>query len=176
VFVEIEDLKDKPRRIHEEFPEGVIQFQHEDAALDGPVDVDFVLTPDGRELRAKGKITASVRCRCSRCAKEFVRPLAADFDLSYTPQPDWGGDASEVELKYEDMDVGYYDGVRFDVDAMALEQIELAMPMQYVCQDNCKGLCYRCGADLNEGACSCKEDTDARLSALLRWQEERAGR
>ncbi|MDR1728604.1 MAG: DUF177 domain-containing protein [Acidobacteriota bacterium] len=175
MFIEIEGLKDKPRRVQHVFPVDEIPFQHEDAWLDSPVAVDFKLTPDGRELRVRGKMETSVRCRCSRCAKEFARPVVAEFDLSYTPQPDWGGGASEVELEYGDMDVGYYDGVSFDVNTMALEQIELAMPMQYVCRDNCKGLCYRCGADLNEGSCSCEEEPDARLSALLQWRERRAG-
>ena len=173
VFIEIEDLKDRPLQVRQVFPAAEIRFQHEDAELDSPVAMDFMLIPTGRDLRIRGEMATSIRCRCSRCDREFVRPFAAKFDLSYMPQPEWGNETSEIELKYDDMDVGYYDGVRFDVNTMALEQIELAMPMQYVCRDNCKGLCYKCGADLNEGSCSCEEEPDARLSVLLQWREKR---
>ena len=71
------------------------------------------------------------------------------------------------------MEVAYYDGIALDVDQMILEQIELAMPMKFVCREDCKGLCYKCGADLNEGACLCKgEETDSRLSALLEFRKK----
>jgi len=167
VFIEIEDLEEKPLRVRHMFPIDEIRFSHEDAWLDTPVAVDFTLFPSGRELRIAGSVGTSIRCRCSRCVKEFVRLFTEDFDLSYSPQPKWDGTAAEIELKYEDMDIGYYDGARFDVNALALERIELALPMQYVCRDGCKGLCYKCGADLNEETCNCKEEPDARLSVLL---------
>ena len=173
MFIEIEDLEEKPLRVRHTFPVNEIRFSHEDAWLDTPVAVDFTLYPSGKDLRLMGSVAASVRCRCSRCLKEFSRPFAEDFDLSYLQQPKWDGGAAEIELKYEDMDIGYYDGARFDVNAMALERIELALPMQYVCRDDCKGLCCKCGADLNEGACFCKEEPDARLSALLEFKKNR---
>ena len=171
MFIEIEDLEEKPLRVRHMFPIDEIRFSHEDAWLDTPVAVDFTLFPLGRELRVTGSLETSIRCRCSRCVKDFVRSFAEDFDLSYSPQPKWDGGAAEVELKYEDMDIGYYDGVRFDVNALALERIELALPMQYVCRDGCKGLCYKCGADLNEETCFCKEEPDARLSVLLEFKK-----
>jgi uncharacterized protein len=167
VFIKIEELEEKPLHVRHLFPVNEIRFSHEDAWLETPVAVDFVLYPSsGRELRAAGSLETSVRYRCSRCTREFVRPLAGDFDLSYSPQPEWDGTA-EIELKYEDMDIGYYDGVRFDVNALALERIELAIPMQHVCRDDCKGLCYKCGVDLNEETCLCKEEPDARFAVLL---------
>ena len=171
VFIEIEDLEERPLHVRHMFPINEIRFSHEDAWLKTPVEVDFTLFPSGKELRVAGSVKTSVRFLCSRCAKEFVQPLAEEFDLSYSPQPAGNGGAAEIELKYEDMDIGYYDGVRFDVNALALERIELAMPMQYVCRDDCKGLCYKCGADLNEGVCLCKEEPDVRLSALLEFKK-----
>jgi len=173
VFIEIEDLEEKPLHVRHLFPINEIRFSHDDARLETPVAVDFTLIPSGKELRVKGALQTSVRCRCSRCMKEFIRPFEENFDLYYSPQPEWDGGASEVELKYEDMDIGYYDGIRFDVNALALERIELAMPMQYVCRDDCKGLCYKCGADLNEEMCLCKEEPDARLSVLLEFKKNR---
>jgi uncharacterized protein len=106
--------------------------------------------------------------------KEFCKPFVADFDLTYLPQQKMTNENIEIELKYEDMEVEYYNGIAFDVNVMALEQIELAMPMQYVCREDCKGLCYQCGADLNEGECLCKKEAmGSRLSVLLEFQKNK---
>jgi uncharacterized protein len=71
------------------------------------------------------------------------------------------------------MDVGFYDGVRFDVDAMAVEQIVLTMPMRFVCDELCKGLCPNCGADLNQGPCLCKDEPgDPRMSVLKEFRRK----
>jgi uncharacterized protein len=99
-------------------------------------------------------------------------PLAASFDLLYSPQPE-GRQEEEIELKYEDMEVAFYDGESLDVDLMTLEQIELALPMKFICDEGCKGLCPNCGADLNQGACACKLDTsDTRLAVLREFRSK----
>jgi uncharacterized protein len=174
VFIEIEDLKPEPLHFHHVYPIREINFSHKDAALNAPVATDFVLTHKDRDLHVDGTLKTAILYTCSRCAKEFSRPLATSFDLSYLPQPKWTNQSAEIELQYEDMDVAYYNGISFDVDLMVLEQIELAIPMQFVCRDDCKGLCYRCGADLNEGACLCKdEETDSRLSVLVDFKKKK---
>jgi uncharacterized protein len=173
VFIEIEDLEGRPLYVRHLFPINEIRFSHEDAWLETPVDVGFTLFPSGKELRVAGSLETAIRYRCSRCLKEFVQPFTEDFDLSYSPQPRCDGKAAEIELNYEDMDIGYYDGLRFDVNALALERIELSIPMQHVCRDDCKGLCYKCGADLNENTCFCKEEPDVRLSALIDFKKNR---
>ena len=175
MFIEIEGLKPEPLHIRHVFPIEEIKFSHEDAALSAPVAADFVLTHKDRDLRVDGTVETAIRFKCSRCAKDFSRSFAARFNLSYLPQPKWTENA-EIELRYEDMEVAYYDGVSLDVDLMVLEQIELAMPMRFVCREDCKGLCCQCGADLNEGACLCKnKDTDSRLSVLLDLQKKKKG-
>ena len=174
MFIEIEDLKAEPLHVHHVFPMGDIRFSHEDALLDEPVSVDFVLSHKDRDLHVGGTVETSMRFRCSRCTKEFSRTLEASFDLSYLPQPKWTNENGEIELRYEDMEVAYYDGVALDVDLMVLEQIELAIPMKFVCREDCRGLCCQCGADLNDGACLCKNETvDSRLSILLDFQKKK---
>ena len=79
----------------------------------------------------------------------------------------------EIELRDADMEIGFYDGIRFDVDTMVVEQITLALPMRFVCTDDCKGLCDICGADLNVGPCSCKrEEGESRFSVLKEFRKK----
>jgi uncharacterized protein len=173
VFIEIEDLNPDPLHVHHVFPVGEIQFAHMDAVLKGPVTTDFVLNHKGSDLYIKGSLSTLMKLRCSRCAKEIVKDLSAAFDLSYLPQPEWPAQDIEVEIKYEDMDVAFYDGMTFDVNLMILEQIELSMPMKIICKEDCKGLCFQCGTDLNEGTCACsREELDARMGALLEFRKK----
>lgn len=173
MFIEIEDLKPEPLHVHHVFPIGEIKFSHDDAALCEPVTADFVLTHNELELHVDGTVATAVRFECSRCAREFSRPVLAEFDLSYLPEPKWRNEGAEIELRYDEMEVEYYDGISLDVNLLALEQIELAMPMKFICREDCKGLCDQCGADLNQGQCQCRKgETDARLSVLLDFKRK----
>jgi uncharacterized protein len=173
VFIEIEELKQEQLHVQHVFPIGEIRFSHEDAGLTEPVAVNFVLTHEDGDLHVDGRVETNIRFRCSRCTKEFSKPFSASFDLTYLPQPKWSNEDAEIELKYEEMEIAYYDGVALDVNLMILEQIELAMPMKFVCREDCRGLCYKCGADLNEGACLCKnEETESRMSVLLEFRKK----
>lgn len=166
MFIEIERLTLEPLHVQRVYGIGDLQFEHDDAALAEPVSTDFVLTHKEKDLYVEGTVQTAIRYQCSRCLKEFSSPLGTSFNLFYFPQADWKQD-EEIELKYEDMEVGYYDGICLDVDLMVLEQIELTMPMKFVCHEGCKGLCPSCGADLNEGPCACRIDTtDSRLAVL----------
>jgi len=166
LIIEIERLTTDSLHVEHVYGVGDLPFRHEDAVLEAPVAADFVLTHKGKDLRATGAIQTAIRYQCSRCLKEFARPLHAGFDLLYLPQADWKKD-QEIELRYEDMEVGYYDGISLDVDLMILEQIELTMPMKFTCREDCKGLCPSCGEDLNEGSCHCRSgEADSRLSVL----------
>ncbi len=173
MLIEIEDLQPEPLHVHHVYPIKEITFSHDDAVLSAPVSIDFVLSHNDRDLHVDGTIETSIRCKCSRCTKEFSRSIAAGFDLSYVPQPKWSSGDAEIELKYDEMEVGFYDGIALDVDLMALEQVELAIPMKIVCKEDCKGLCYKCGADLNEGTCLCKnEESNSRMSVLLDFKKK----
>lgn len=173
MFIEIEGLTKEPLCFHHVYPMGEILLAHEDAALNEPVDADFILTHEDRNLHVGGTVETGIRYTCSRCLKDFSRHLSAPFDLSYLPQPRVTREGEEFELKYEDMEVGFYDGVRLDVNLIVLEQIESALPMKFICREDCRGLCCKCGADLNEAACRCDTtEMDSRLGALLQFRKK----
>jgi uncharacterized protein len=173
VYIEIEDLKQDPVEIHQVYGAGKIRLDRVDAVLSEPVSTDFVLRHKDRDLHIDGSIRASISYKCSRCLKECEQCLDPSFELLYLPQPKWLKVDDEIELKYDEMDISYYDGVRFDVDQMVLEQIELSMPMRFICKEDCRGLCCICGADLNEKRCNCTvKDTDSRFSALLEFRKK----
>lgn len=58
------------------------------------------------------------------------------------------------------------ENMRLDLDELIREDVFLAMPMRFLCKEDCKGLCGICGTDLNTGTCSCKKPVDSRWAAL----------
>jgi uncharacterized protein len=59
------------------------------------------------------------------------------------------------------------DGLEIDIEPMLRDAVVLALPLTPVCSEGCKGLCARCGQNLNEGGCACRDDDmDPRWAAL----------
>jgi uncharacterized protein len=173
VFIEIEDLKPEPLCVRHVYGAADLRFEHDDAVLGAPVATDFTLTHQGKELHISGTVATEIRHQCSRCLRERTYPFFAGFDLMYLPQPERRATDEEIELRDDDMAVGFYDGVRLDVDLMILEQIELSVPMKFLCKEDCRGLCPNCGANLNDGPCRClPEAHDARLAVLLEFRKK----
>lgn len=59
-----------------------------------------------------------------------------------------------------------------DLDELVSEEVSLSLPSKILCKDDCKGLCPKCGANLNVKKCDCKSDVDPRMSALLQLLDE----
>lgn len=106
------------------------------------------------ELRAKAEF--ELETSCDRCAKPIKLSLATDiFHTLVTHLNDETND--ELLLVNE---------LRFDLDPLITEDIFLDFPAKLLCDEDCKGVCPRCGKDLNTGSCSCEKEIDPRLAAL----------
>ena len=59
-----------------------------------------------------------------------------------------------------------------DLTELVCEDIILSLPTRFLCREDCKGICSKCGKNLNEGKCDCKKDIDPRMAALLELLED----
>ena len=67
----------------------------------------------------------------------------------------------------EEIDIDPLEKGVIDLREMITEQIHLSLPVKPLCEENCRGLCSRCGVDLNKETCSCADgETDPRWEAL----------
>ncbi len=107
----------------------------------------FVLTAEAE---------AEFICVCARCLREFEKTLHIDVEarIAAGAQDD------------DDPDVYLLNGDFIDVDEIIATNIILNMEQRFLCREDCKGLCDKCGADLNDGPCSCKKEIDPRLTVL----------
>jgi uncharacterized protein len=103
----------------------------------------FVVTG---ELVVRGTLGTQVDFRCSRCG-EFFAMAVQEPKFEYVLEI---GPSTELA----------------DLTAEIRETIILNFPAYPVCRPECRGLCARCGARLNDGACGCRTPADDRWGAL----------
>ena len=66
----------------------------------------------------------------------------------------------------ENDDILLLDGGELDLEEVFTTDLVLAMEPKHVCSEECKGLCPKCGANLNDGPCQCRAEVDPRFAVL----------
>jgi len=120
----------------------------EDLCVIGPVQYDLTAEMANGNLVVRGTVEADISFACVRCAEFFSKKVS---------------DSSFLRV-FEDIED---DIEAADLTADVRESIILAFPTSPVCDQNCKGLCSRCGTNLNKAACTCQSAlTDERWNVL----------
>ena len=71
----------------------------------------------------------------------------------------------------------YANGELLATEPLVAEQVQLNLPTHPLCREDCRGLCPRCGANLNDGPCGCAEPPgDPRWAALAGLRDKMPGR
>lgn len=100
---------------------------------------------------------------CDRCGKAFLQEKVVPFRCILAEEVQ-NEDSDEIVLLEDD---------QVDVGELARTEFILEMDTKTLCSEDCKGLCPRCGADLNLGPCSCKKEVDPRLAVLAKLLENK---
>ena len=121
-----------------------------------PVLAEGSVTNHAGALVLEGTARSVLELTCDRCGKAFSREKVVPLDS-----------LSAQELEDEENDeILLLDGTELDLDEAVTTAFVLAMDTKNLCSDDCKGLCPKCGADLNKGPCGCRPETDPRWAAL----------
>ena len=165
--IEVENLRERAEAFSHSYAPGEVEIEDEGARLVAPAEVRGDASLKGEEVRVRGKIVTEVELLCDRCAAPSRAPLEVEFDTRFIPQSKAAVETDNVRLLTEDLGLAAYEGDAVDLDELVREQILLALPSRTLCREDCKGLCQKCGADLNAGQCSCEQgETDPRWAAL----------
>jgi uncharacterized protein len=121
-----------------------------------------------REYLVDGSAKFTADLTCSRCLEPYPFASTSAFNLRFQPRPDVPqGEDEEIEIAPDELDVEFYSDRGITLRDLALEQIQLSIPMKPLCTDACLGLCPTCGATRNRERCACEESIlDARWGAL----------
>jgi uncharacterized protein len=133
--------------------------------VQAPLQVSLSYYKAGTEIFISGTIDVATKAVCSRCAEEFELPSHRRF--RYVLAPKTMSDDKDFALKAEDLEFSFYAGDEVDLTQLIREQALLALAERPLCQEDCRGLCPQCGANLNESDCGCSyASLDPRLAAL----------
>jgi uncharacterized protein len=123
-------------------------------------------TPQG--ILVKGVLHAQRSVECVRCLTLVDAPIEFPFEELFVPET--SPQAEEPDNKDYIIDEGGF----INLTPIIREEGIVAVPMQVLCQPDCKGLCPECGQNLNEGTCDCvQESIDPRLASLRSLLDER---
>ncbi|MGH9484991.1 MAG: YceD family protein [Terriglobales bacterium] len=164
-IIEVKELRLHPVPFAMQWSAGKDAALSEVPEITGELRFEGKATLVGEGMRLQGHVRGDISPSCSRCLEPIPMTVDRDVDLLYEPEA-LIGDSAEVEIHPADTEVAFFSGKGVDLEEVAREQILLALPMQPLCMPNCRGLCPRCGANLNQGACACAPAADDRWSAL----------
>lgn len=130
--------------------------------FDKPLDVVGKVYNIGGTLEISAQITGEYTTQCSRCGAEVTEKLSAELFES-------------VDDEFSDIDeecivvTGNVIDISGSIDACIFGSI----PMQFLCREDCKGLCHKCGTDLNKNECNCEEEVyDPRFAIFRKLSKE----
>lgn len=142
---------------------------HTDAEVTqaGRVALEVTAIGDGASYLVRGATEATYTVPCARCLGPAAVEAGGELCVHFV-RDRVGGDDWDEEAEADSPDERTFSGTRIDLGPLLTEQITVSYPMRALCArgEACRGLCMRCGADLNgqpEGPCAACGATDAQV-------------
>ncbi|MCS7150540.1 MAG: DUF177 domain-containing protein [Caldimicrobium sp.] len=142
-------------------PEGIsLNFEDlahlgEDLKIVIPFSGTMKIKKVGLEIEVEGFLSGSIELSCDRCLETFAQKIEEDFKVTIVPKQAIRFE-DEKELESKELEISFYEGDFLSFYDIIREEILLALPFRKLCQTDCKGLCPKCGTNLNLESCDCK--------------------
>ena len=118
------------------------------------------------DIRLRAAYKGEFELLCARCVEPVAAPLAGSFDLIFRPHS-VDAETGERSISPDETEIGYYEESGLRLEDVVREQVLLSLPPRTLCIEDCKGLCPRCGQNLNLASCTCESSaSDPRWNAL----------
>ena len=109
-------------------------------------------------LVMKGSVRTCIHGTCDRCAADYDADV--EFPIDAVLVKELENEENEDEWVFP------LAGDAADLEEIVRTVFVLNMDSQLLCKPDCKGMCCRCGKNLNDGPCSCQKELDPRFAAL----------
>ena len=127
-----------------------------------PVEVEGRVVNHAGALTLEGTARSRLELACDRCGQPFSRDKTVSLNALLSPDGEEGEDGELIPLE----------NGQLDLDEAAATAFVLGMDTKNLCSDDCKGLCAKCGANLNREPCRCRPEVDPRLAALAQLLDD----
>lgn len=128
-----------------------------------PVLAEGVVRNTAEVLVMTGQIQTTIHGICDRCTSSFDREIVFPIDVVLVTEL--------ADEENEDEWVFPLEGDSADLDDIVRTVFVLNLDSKLLCKEDCKGLCHRCGKNLNDGPCNCQKELDPRFAALKQLLE-----
>ncbi len=125
-------------------------------AFEGPVLMEGCIRNTAGLLVLSAQLQTTLLCQCARCASSFSNLICIPVEITL----------AETLEDDENPDIWLLDNDCLELEDVARTVFVLNLDSRFLCREDCKGLCPRCGKNLNDGPCSCSAEVDPRLAVL----------
>ncbi len=137
----------------------------------------------GDDIQLEGGVEGVVVLECGRCLARYRHRFSEEFRFVLEParnrvpaDPEGAAALSRDGLcRGDELETGWFRGSEIHLGSIFVEFISLTLPVKPLCQENCPGLCARCGANLAVARCDCEEmKSDSPFAVLAGIREDLA--
>ena len=129
-----------------------------------PVEASGVVRNTAGVLVMTGSVHTTIHGVCDRCAADFDSYV--EFPIDVVLVTELSNEENEDEWVFP------LEGDSADLDDIVRTVFVLNLDSKLLCKEDCKGLCPRCGKNLNDGPCNCQKELDPRFAALKQLLEK----
>ncbi len=148
-------------------PEDTASFLY-GVSFPSPMKVKGEITNTAGYMRMTLSMSVDYVTECARCLSEVSGTFSLDLEKTVAPRNLLSGLDEDKLDDYAIIEDGF-----LDMDEQLRAQLEMEFPVRFLCREDCKGLCQRCGKNLNEGKCGCVEkEIDPRMAPLKKLLEQ----
>lgn len=168
--IELDKLEEHGGKFERVYDAEELPLDDPEVRLVEPAEVSGRIRREGTEVALRGQLQAKLEVVCGRCLQPVELPISAAFSERFVRDVSWAAE-EQHELQPEDLDISVFDGEALELDDLVREELLLAVPVNVLCRDDCKGLCPSCGIDRNLKKCQCEiEEVDSRWQKLKELQ------
>jgi uncharacterized protein len=164
--IELDKLEEDGGKFARVYDVSELPLDDAEVRLVEPGEVSGRVRRDGNEVVLRGKLHAKLEAVCDRCLKPVELPISTEFTERFVPAVSWAAE-DQHELRQDDLNLAVFDGEAIELDELVREELLLAVPVNVLCGQECKGLCPVCGIDRNLSNCQCESnEIDSRWEKL----------
>lgn len=140
-----------------------LEYSENGCALTSDAVVSGEVVDKGGYMELSAICKASYATECARCLKKLEREFEIRFDRPVAVSLQSDNEEEEYILVGENSNI--------NIDEPIGDELLLSLPYRTLCKDDCKGLCPKCGCDLNEKQCACPtKEPDPRWAVLKNFK------